>query len=572
VDGVTTLKDSVFVAAAKPSVLTGTLRVDSNATFKQKIILDNASLDQDTAVLAPPGGALQVAGGGSFGGNLVIGGSARIGGGLSLNSLKVTGTTESTSTTTGAATVAGGVGIAKRLNVGGLFTVTNSEDYVAKFINSADKNGVMIQIGTNESKNSNHFVEFRDADGTTVGFIQGETLNELRTNNDDYKSEKNQYTTDIIFGSLDAAFGAYDVVVALSQVLESVSSSTACVGFGACVTTPIPSWIVGSTAQLVVAIAAEIATVASLVVTANYYSDWKTDIEASIGVTYESGSGDYAEYLQKARADEKFSPGDIVGVKGGLISKNINGADKAMVISSKPIVLGNMPQPKNTSDFEKVAFLGQVPVRVFGKVNVGDYIIPNGNNNGVGVAVAPADINAKDIKNIVGIAWSSATGIAQINTINVAVGLNVNDNQKVVNDLQNELSSLKNQIAETNSMLAKLIPGFKAPIGSAQQSLAQNYSPLPDNRPIGQNATIVPDGSNVDYHHLTRDEILQAVTMAEKQLRDKGVDVDNSTFWKQFKNDPAYKESIINKIMEKVETGISDAKKLNITRYKYSSN
>lgn len=570
VDGVTTLKDSVFVAAAKPSVLTGTLRVDSNATFKQKIILDNASLDQDTAVLAPLGGALQVAGGGSFGGNLVIGGSARIGGGLSLNSLKVTGTTESTSTTTGAATVAGGVGIAKRLNVGGLFTVTNSEDYVAKFINTADKNGIIIQIGAPTSKNANHFVTFQNAAGNTVGRIQGETLAELRSYNSDYISEKNQYTTDIIFGSLDAAFGAYDVVVALASVLESVSSSTACVGFGACITTPIPSWIIGSTAQLVVAIAAEITTIAALVVTANYYSDWKTDIEAGIGVTYESGSGDYAEYLQKARTDEVFRPGDIVGVKGGVISKNISGADKMMVISSKPIVLGNMPQPENTSGYEKVAFLGQVPVRVFGKVNVGDYIIPNGNNNGVGVAVAPADINAKDIKNIVGIAWSSATGIAQINTINVAVGLNVNDNQKVVNDLQDELSSLKSQVAETNRMLAKLIPGFTAPNGPARQSLAQNNSVLPDNRPFSQNDVIVPDGSNVDYHHLTRDEILQAVAMAEKQLRDKGIDVDNSTFWKQFKNDPAYKESIMNKIMDKVEAGIADAKKMNITRYRYS--
>ncbi|MBL0109617.1 MAG: hypothetical protein IPP42_01615 [Saprospiraceae bacterium] len=69
--------------------------------------------------------------------------------------------------------------------------------------------------------------------------------------------------------------------------------------------------------------------------------------------------------------------------------------------------------------------MGQVPVTVFGTVNLGDYIIPNGRNNGVGYAVAPKDIKSDEIKNIVGIAWSTSEDPLRMNLVNVAVGLNV---------------------------------------------------------------------------------------------------------------------------------------------------
>jgi len=572
VDGVTTLKDTTFVAGGKPTILTGSIRVDSNGTFKQKVILDNPALNQDTATLVP-NGALQVAGGGGFGGNLTIAGSARIGGGLTLGSLKVTDTTSSTSTSTGAATVAGGVGIGKQLNVGGtatigsVLTVNASGEYAAYFNNAADKNGISIKIATASSRNDNNFITFKNANNDVVGRIEGETVTEMKDNNSDYIGENNQYVTDIIFGALDLSFGAYNVVVALSNVLQSVSSSTACVGLGACVTTPIPSWIVGSTAQLVVAIAAEIATAASVGVTASYYVDWKNRRENEIGVTYESGSGDYAEYLMKENPDEKIVAGDIVGVKGGKISKNIIGADRMMVVSYKPIVLGNSPKEGLEKNYEKVAFMGQVPVKVFGAVSLGDYIIPNGVNNGVGIAVSPDKIEAKDIRNIVGIAWSSASEPAQISIINVAVGLNVNDNQKAVDELQDQVNSLKNQIAATNSLLEKLVPGFKVP-GNASQPTAQQYAATTptSNNPANGGPVLVPDESNVIYHELTRDEVLQAIDMAEKQMRESGIDMAKHPFWKNYKSDPSYREALINKVLKKVKDAIAEDKKVNRKR------
>ena len=87
-------------------------------------------------------------------------------------------------------------------------------------------------------------------------------------------------------------------------------------------------------------------------------------------------------------------------------------------------------------------------------------------------AVSPDKITSSQIKSIIGIAWSEAMDPLQISMVNVAVGLNVNDNQKLIDDLKNELSELKNEQAATNQQLAKLIPGFKSnvPVGTITES------------------------------------------------------------------------------------------------------
>jgi hypothetical protein len=84
---------------------------------------------------------------------------------------------------------------------------------------------------------------------------------------------------------------------------------------------------------------------------------------SNLGVAYESGSGDYAEWLPRLYPDEKIGYGQIVGVYGGKITKETDGADMLMVVSKSPIVLGNMP-PDSLSESlcEKVGFMGQVPV------------------------------------------------------------------------------------------------------------------------------------------------------------------------------------------------------------------
>jgi len=63
----------------------------------------------------------------------------------------------------------------------------------------------------------------------------------------------------------------------------------------------------------------------------------------------------YLEDYLKANKSEKFRIADIVGVKGGKISKITDGAEQFMVISLKPIVLGNTPENGRAHEYEKVA-------------------------------------------------------------------------------------------------------------------------------------------------------------------------------------------------------------------------
>jgi hypothetical protein len=82
-----------------------------------------------------------------------------------------------------------------------------------------------------------------------------------------------------------------------------------------------------------------------------------------------------------------------------------------MVISSCPIVVGNQPKAEaEFMRFEKVAFVGQVPVNVRGRVEPGDFIVPSGHNDGVGVAVPPSKLTAELAVQIVGRAWDKNEG------------------------------------------------------------------------------------------------------------------------------------------------------------------
>ncbi|MEP6646607.1 MAG: hypothetical protein ABJC12_05925 [Saprospiraceae bacterium] len=144
------------------------------------------------------------------------------------------------------------------------------------------------------------------------------------------------------------------------------------------------------------------------------------------GVVYGSKGADYAEYLPKLYQNEQFMKGDIVGVYNGRISKNTVNADQVLAITSQPIVLGNQPEAGKEKDFEKVAFLGQIPVFVLGPVNVGDYIIPSGKNDGVAMAVGADAISAELLSKVLGRAWAANT-VDGISLINTSIGLRPSD-------------------------------------------------------------------------------------------------------------------------------------------------
>ena len=262
----------------------------------------------------------------------------------------------------------------------------------------------------------NNFVSFWDDRGMR-GRIEG-------CNSDDVLADPEYY--------LSTALDAIDIAVCVIALVGASSSSTPCVGLGACVTAPIPSLIVAAVAALA-------AQTGRIVLTQNYY--W-----GNLGVNFQSGAGDYAEWLERLDEGEKIEPGDIVGVFGGKVTKVTDGAQQLLAISRAPIVLGNMPETGRESLYEKAAFVGQVPVKVVGPVREGDYIIPSGLEDGTGVAVSPQLMTADEFAKVVGRAWQSSG--SNLSYVNVAIGLNSGDIATIVKKQQAEIETLRSELAK----------------------------------------------------------------------------------------------------------------------------
>ena len=172
------------------------------------------------------------------------------------------------------------------------------------------------------------------------------------------------------------------------------------------------------------------------------------------GVMYESGNGDYAEWLERLTPDEPIMVGDIVGVTGGKITRTTDGADQVMAVSFKPIVLGNMPPEGLENLYEKVAFMGQTLVKVTGHVEVGDFVVASGLNDGMGVGVRPDAITAAQIGAVVGIAWEAID--APFGLVNVAVGLKPVEIANIVGRHETALAEMREAQDETHQRLASL--------------------------------------------------------------------------------------------------------------------
>ncbi|AEE50078.1 hypothetical protein [Haliscomenobacter hydrossis] len=176
-----------------------------------------------------------------------------------------------------------------------------------------------------------------------------------------------------------------------------------------------------------------------------------TYADLSLGVAFESGSGDYAEWLPRIDPSETMNIGDVVGVNGGKVSKKFSQAERFMVVSASPIVLGNMPSSKEgEKNSEKIAFMGQVPVKARGVVHIGDYLLPSGEGDGLAIAVAPDKMKARDFKRIIGVAWEAADGSEFFKLINTAVGLNQNDTGKLIEEMQMVINQMQKAIQEMN--------------------------------------------------------------------------------------------------------------------------
>jgi len=579
---------SLNSAAQSYNISTGALVVAGGVGIGKTLNVGQHLMVEDTAVFngdknsyTPNTGTVVVNGGVGIKQNLNVGASVTIG-----DTLLILSDKESYNPTTGALVIKGGVGIGKRLNVQGAtnindsFSVTSNRNYVASFTNTTNANGISIQIGNAVPALANQFVTFLNSNGDAVGSIEGETLNELLTKDADYQSNLNDQNITVAFGAIALASASFQLAADVTDQIGADASTTLCVGLGVCETVPVPSLIVATAINLALSVANVVTTASGVAVAAIQRQHFIDESAANVGVTYQSGSGDYAEWLPKLLDSEKFLPGDVIGVIDGAITLNTNNATQLLVISHKPIVLGNMPAGNNKTLFEKVAFMGQVPVKVYGKVNLGDYILPDNLNDGGGKAIAPLNMKPADYKNIIGIAWSASKNDI-FNYINVAVGLNGNATAKVISDQADEIKKMSGEIEQIKITLAKMAGNTSATL---QQTNVQNTSannivnslpqvlyskvPLSAGKLTPSIALTKTDNSRIQFYQLSEDQIDDVWIKAQKQFIESGGDLNN-TFWSKYNSDSSYKNLIKKLYKDKINNALIEQK---IVNRQYSQN
>lgn len=432
------------------------INVGGDGLFESNLDVNGiTSLNNTTESTTITNGALVVAGGVGIGKRINIGGDGLFQSNLNVDGITtLNNTTESTNSGNGALVVAGGTGIGKNLNVGSNLDVTQNGqiggrmgiggaapssvklyvsgqgsyagNHIALFENtgSTSPDGIAIKVSAGAPNNENNFVTFLDGNGSTRGRIEGQNATDVLTSP--------EY---IFFTFLDA----FELGLAIADVTAAASSANVCAGVGAVACPPVPSLIVGAAAKL----AAQAGRVAA---TQAFLFD-------NLGVAYQSGNGDYAEYLQRMYANEEIEAGDIVGVFGGKVTKTTRGAQQIMSVSAAPIVLGNAPPKEEENGYEKVAFMGQVPVKVLGPVESGDYIIPSGREDGTGIAVSPEMMTVDEFAKVVGRAWGSSDN-EFVKLVNVVIGLNSGDIVNIIKKQGRENQNLKAQLDELKTEVA----------------------------------------------------------------------------------------------------------------------
>lgn len=176
----------------------------------------------------------------------------------------------------------------------------------------------------------------------------------------------------------------------------------------------------------------------------------------SLGVEYASGHGDYAEWLERTDPAEIINPGDIVGVRGGKVSKDLTGAEQILAVSHNPIMLGNAQSKEREPLGNKIAFTGQVPVKVMGPVSVGDYIIGKGDIIGYGIAISPDNLTTDDLKSAVGRSWETNMN-AGPKMVNTLIGIDNGDYIKIMKESQDKIEMLELRINSLDEKLNQLI-------------------------------------------------------------------------------------------------------------------
>ena len=554
VNGATTFNNILGVSGA--TTLGNTLAVSGNFTVNSNKFTVLAT-NGNTAV----SGTLGVTGATNFFGTLGVTGTSMLG-----TTLGVTGATtlNSSLTVLGATTFNNAITI----NANPPGGEASFNGYPLKV--QGGTQGVAIKVNGSRSNGTN-FVSFWD-DTKMWGRIEGQQLSEL-PNDPDHNRIAGELDVAVSLATINKTTAELDLAMATANLAAFLTSSTACIGFGACITVPIPSGIAAAGAAVAAQTANLIAVSVGVVSAKGRRDDYDLQKAVNIGVTYQSGAGDYAEWLPKTNTLDYFMPGFIVGLKNGSISLNTEEADKILAISTNPIVLGNMQAEGNASDYEKVAFMGQVPVHVIGKVNLGDYILPSGNNDGFAKAVHPSNMTPEDYFKVAGIAWSSSKNDVY-NIINVAIGINDGDVSKLASEQKKEIEALHRKIeafyieeSETDALLAQLVPGYKEALGIEDNEIRKANNPelsSDKNEPNDQIVEILPsEPGDIIYFDVTHDQIIDGINMAETMFIESGGDINTHPFWKRMKSNVGYREGVVTAMQNNLQKTLHTHKIIN---------
>lgn len=618
VNGPTNLNSTLTVNDGNETHLSGRVEVDSIANFNSGLNVNNKSTTNLSGALivgdsltGPPNwdvdaptilnGSLEVKGTSTFGAlesrTLKVTDSTELKGAVQIisenNQVKITSTLTGPDLNINSYPLlveGGNQGVAIRVNANGARNANNfvsfwdetsvdQDPYQPTLLNAAiremfdlfgiDDTGIFDGFSKNAEPGANTIsgVRLPDTQGPMLwGRIEGETNQSEFTSNADYNLDQLGSVYDFVDGTLDLAWELTDLSKATFRVTAASTSSTFCAGIGGCFTAPIPSLIISESSSLALQILKVTAATLNQVFASYTLNTFYDNKNRYRGVSYASGAGDYAEYLLREDISEKMSYGDIVGVRGGKISKNTSGAERMMVISYKPAVLGALPQKNQEQFFEKVAFMGQVPVKVIGVVNVGDYIVPSGGNNGVGVAISPKNITAKDVKNIVGVAWEASDNKFGYNLINTAVGINNNDNNPIVEKLEEQVIEQQKQIKSLNDLLIKTIARIDAiengeTLSNYDNHTAKHYENSKGNVDYyGRNYEIK---EGFIYYELSDNDVDEALKLAEKTLKNLGATKMENYVLKKIKEDPEFKQKFVNQLKDAFKTQIHFHKEVN---------
>ncbi len=126
-----------------------------------------------------------------------------------------------------------------------------------------------------------------------------------------------------------------------------------------------------------------------------------------------------------------------------------------MAVSYQPIVLGNIPADGKNDLGNNIAFMGQIPVKIMGSVNSGDYIVGKGDIKGFGVAISPQNMTLEDFKLAVGRSWEANTnnGPKMVNTV---VGIHNGDYIKILQKYEAKFKENSERLQNVEAKIDKL--------------------------------------------------------------------------------------------------------------------